>query len=108
MAEGQRLHGTSSMWDATQRVMLWNRIEFLRGKGRAEIRIAAIDDQEPRVIHVRDVMRVHLVGMIMDLFIECGGPDVTTTIAPPCPAGCEHGYVKDGDGNYERCPVCNG
>lgn len=107
MAGVEHLDGHGTFWHETQRVMLWNRIEFLRGKRWAEIRIAAIGDTEARVIMVRDAIRVHLVGMIMDLLVECGGADIETTMTSPCPMHCENGYVRLDDGNYEPCPACN-
>lgn len=107
LARLARIHGTSVLFDEAKRVVLWNRIEFLKGKGWAEVRISPIEEgSEPRSIHVRDILRIHLIGMVMDLLAECGGPDIETNMKQPCPAGCEDGYVRDGDGNYDRCPVC--
>jgi len=109
----EHLDGTASFWSATHRVRLWNRIEFLRGKDRgkawAEVRIWPVADAtKPEVIKTRMPVMVHLIGMIMDLIVECGGADVEVDLpAAPCPHRCDNGYIALAGGNYVRCPHCN-
>lgn len=115
MVAFEHLDGTASFWSVTHRVRLWNRIEFLRGRDWAEVRIWPIADSAnpstpttPEVIPTRAPMMVHLVGMIMDLLVECGGADVEVEPRPAaCPFGCDNGYILLDGGNYERCPHCN-
>jgi hypothetical protein len=109
MAGVERLEGHGVFRNGVDHVLLWNRIEFLKDKDWAEVRIAsAKPDGRAEEIKTRNPTMVHLIGMIMALIVECGGDDVRTNMQTPdaCPTNCVDGYVMDDDGNYERCPIC--
>lgn len=90
-------------------IRLWNRLEFRRGRGWAELTVMAMDDAvDPRRYFANTPVTVAMVNWLMDMLIECGGDDVEPlTLAPPeCPPNCENGYLRQDDGNYEPCPSC--
>lgn len=111
MVSIEHLKGQSVFWsDEITEVKLWNRLEFRRGRGWAEVLIAsAMPDGKSEVVRSRNPMVVIFVGWIMAVIVECGGDDVIANEfgGRECPPECEDGYIMLDDGNYEPCPFCH-
>lgn len=104
-----RLSGTGVFGSDEQGIKLWNRIEFRRRKGWAEVRVSSMEEGgKTECISSRIPLVVIFIGWVMDVIIECGGADVEIIGAAKteCPPECEDGYIRLDDGNYEPCPFC--